>query len=111
MAAREAFSGHANRLSTLACDVASPTEVELVFAQMKTRHPSLNALVCWAGVLRLGSLEDMTAENFVVLKSTRVVPGMRAALPMMKAAAAESQLARIILLVVHRGTAKPSLVS
>ncbi len=100
-AAREALSSHANRLSTLVCDVASPAEVELIFAQIKLRHPSLNALVCCAGVLRLGSLEDMTVEDFdLVFNVNARGPWLcaRAALPLLRMAAAAGQVARSVLL-------------
>ena len=75
--ARDALSGSADRLVTLACDVASPAQVEAAFAQIGARHASINALICCAGVLRLGSLETMAIEENSTWSSLsiRAVPG------------------------------------
>src|ERR1035438_3981414 len=100
-AARETLSNHANRLTTLVCDVASPAQVEAVFAQIKSRYPSINALICCAGVLRLGSLENMPVEEFdLVFNVNTRGPWLcaRAALPLLRPAAAAGQAARIVLL-------------
>jgi NAD(P)-dependent dehydrogenase (short-subunit alcohol dehydrogenase family) len=100
-AARKALSNYADRLTTLVCDVASAAQVESVFAQIKARHPSINALICCAGVLRLGALENMPVEEFdLVFNVNTRGPWLcaRAALPLLKPAAAAGQVARIVLL-------------
>jgi NAD(P)-dependent dehydrogenase (short-subunit alcohol dehydrogenase family) len=100
-AARETLSNYADRLVTLVCDVASPARVESVFAQIKSRHSTINALICCAGVLRLGSLETMPVEEFdLVFNVNTRGPWLcaRAALPLLKPAAAAGQVARIVLL-------------
>jgi NAD(P)-dependent dehydrogenase (short-subunit alcohol dehydrogenase family) len=98
---REAFSDCADRLVTLACDVALPEQVEQVLAEIDSRHHAINALVCCAGILRLGSLENMPVEEFdqVFNVNTRG-PWLcaRAALPLLKRAAAADQVARIVFL-------------
>jgi 2,3-dihydro-2,3-dihydroxybenzoate dehydrogenase len=100
-AARETLSNYADRLTTLVCDVTSATQVESIFAQIKSRHPSINALICCAGVLRLGALESMAVEEFdLVFNVNTRGPWLcaRAALPLLKPAAAAGQAARIVLL-------------
>jgi NAD(P)-dependent dehydrogenase (short-subunit alcohol dehydrogenase family) len=97
-AAREALSNYADRLTTLVCDVASAAQVESVFAQIKSSHPSINALICCAGVLRLGALESMTVEEFDLVNTRGPWLCARAALPLLKPAAAGGQVARIVLL-------------
>jgi NAD(P)-dependent dehydrogenase (short-subunit alcohol dehydrogenase family) len=100
-AAREALAEYADRLTTLVCDVASAAQVETVFAQIKSRHPVINALICCAGVLRLGALETMPVEEFDLVFSVNTRgPWLcaRAALPLLKPAAAAGQAARIVLL-------------
>jgi NAD(P)-dependent dehydrogenase (short-subunit alcohol dehydrogenase family) len=101
VAAREILSNYADRLTTLVCDVASPAQVDSVFAQIKSRHSSINALICCAGVLRLGALESMAVEEFdLVFNVNTRGPWLcaRAALPLLKPAAAAGQAARIVLL-------------
>jgi NAD(P)-dependent dehydrogenase (short-subunit alcohol dehydrogenase family) len=100
-AARETLINHADRLTTLVCDVASAAQVESAFAQIKSRHSSINALICCAGVLRLGALESMAVEEFdLVFNVNTRGPWLcaRAALPLLKPAAAAGQAARIVLL-------------
>jgi NAD(P)-dependent dehydrogenase (short-subunit alcohol dehydrogenase family) len=100
-AAREALSENADRLVTLVCDVGSQAQVEAAFAQIRSRHASINALICCAGVLRLGSLETMAVEEFdLVFNINTRGPWLcaRAALPLLKPAAAAGQPARIVLL-------------
>jgi len=100
-AMRETLSNFADRLVTLACDVASPAQVESVFAQIESRHSGINALICCAGILRLGSLEDMPVEEFdMVFKVNTRGPWLcaRAALSPLKRAAASGQAARIVFL-------------
>ena len=100
-AMRETLSNCAERLVTLACDVASPVQVEQVFAEIESRHRAINALICCAGILRLGSLENMPVEEFdqVFNVNTRG-PWLcaRVALPPLKRAAAAGQVARIVFL-------------
>jgi NAD(P)-dependent dehydrogenase (short-subunit alcohol dehydrogenase family) len=100
-AAREALSDHADRLITLACDVTSPAKVETAFAQIGARHDNINALICCAGVLRLGALETMAVEEFDLVFSVNTRgPWLcaRAALPLLRPAAAAGEPARIVLL-------------
>ena len=100
-AAREALSENADRLVTLVCDVGSQAQVEAAFAQIRSRHASINALICCAGVLRLGSLETMAVEEFdLVFNINTRGPWLcaRAALPLLKPAAVAGQPARIVLL-------------
>jgi NAD(P)-dependent dehydrogenase (short-subunit alcohol dehydrogenase family) len=100
-AACETLSAHADRLVTLACDVTSSAQIETAFAQIKARHDNINALICCAGVLRLGALEIMAVEEFDLVFSVNTRgPWLcaRAALPLLRPAAAAGQPARIVLL-------------
>jgi len=100
-AARTSLSDGASRLTTMVCDVSSTAHVEKVFGQIKSTHPVINALICCAGILRLGALESMAVEEFdrVFSVNTRG-PWLcaRAALPLLKPAAAAGQAARIVFM-------------
>ena len=100
-AAHKAFAKYADRLVTLVCDVTSAQQVDAAFAQIKARSPTLNALICCAGVLRLGSLETMPIEAFDLVFSVNTRgPWLcaRAALPQLKGTASAGAPARIVLL-------------
>ena len=100
-ATRETLANYADRVATFPCDVASAPQVDAVFAQIKALYPSLNALICCAGVLRMGSLETMPIDDFdLVFNVNTRGPWLcaRAALPQLKETAAAGRPARIIVM-------------
>lgn len=85
----------------IACDVTDATRIATVFQEIGAAAAKLDALICCAGVLRVGPLEDMAVEDFdqVFAVNTR---GLwlcaRAALPLLRRAATKEAPARIVLL-------------
>jgi NAD(P)-dependent dehydrogenase (short-subunit alcohol dehydrogenase family) len=103
---RQEFSGVGERLSTELCDVASAQSVANAFTALGRRVPRLNGLVCSAGVLKIGALESMSVEEFDELFAVNVRGlwlSAREALPLLKRAGAEGELARIVLLASISG--------
>jgi NAD(P)-dependent dehydrogenase (short-subunit alcohol dehydrogenase family) len=74
----------------LACDVADAASVQTAFARVAARTARLDALICCAGILRIGPLADMAVEEFdrVFAVNTRGTwLCAKAAFPLLKAAA------------------------
>lgn len=90
------------QLLTRRCDVSSEDSVKEAFAALKTLH----ALVASAGVLRVGRLDDMAVADFDQLFAVNV-RGLwlcaRQAMPLLKAAAAKGERARIVNLASIAG--------
>jgi NAD(P)-dependent dehydrogenase (short-subunit alcohol dehydrogenase family) len=91
----------APNLTPLACDVADATSVTTAFERVAARAPKLDALICCAGVLRIGPLADMSVEEFdrVFAVNTRGTwLCAKAAFPLLKAAALLASPARVVFL-------------
>ena len=52
------------RFKPVVCDVADPNRVVAAFAEIAFAAGALDALICCAGVLRIGPLESMSVEDF-----------------------------------------------
>lgn len=52
------------RFEAVHCDVSDKRQVQAVFAELTSRHAALDALICCAGVLRVGPLDSMEVEDF-----------------------------------------------
>lgn len=93
-------------LETIACDVSSEASITAAFAQISQRHGRLNGLVCSAGILRVGGLDSMATEEFDALFSINVRGlwlSARAAMPLLKVAGADGELARVVFLASIAG--------
>jgi NAD(P)-dependent dehydrogenase (short-subunit alcohol dehydrogenase family) len=105
--AMQDLAGHGERFQALACDVASADSIKAAFKTIAQRYGRLNGLVCSAGVLRIGALESMSVEDFDQLFSVNV-RGLwltaREALPLLKVAGAEQDIARMVFLASIAGT-------
>jgi NAD(P)-dependent dehydrogenase (short-subunit alcohol dehydrogenase family) len=103
---RKDFGSHGDRLATLACDVTSAESVASAFLEIGRRFGRLNGLVCSAGVLRIGALDAMSVEDFDQLFAVNV-RGLwlcaREAMPLLKLAGAEGELARVVFLASISG--------
>jgi NAD(P)-dependent dehydrogenase (short-subunit alcohol dehydrogenase family) len=103
---RKTFAVHGGRLHTRTCDVTSPESVAGVFAEIGRTFGHLNGLVCSAGVLKIGRLESMPVEDFDTVFSVNV-RGLwlcaREAMPLLKTAAGEGELARVVFLASIAG--------
>jgi 2,3-dihydro-2,3-dihydroxybenzoate dehydrogenase len=103
---RKTFAAHGGRLHTRTCDVTSPESVAGTFAEIGRTFGHLNGLVCSAGVLKIGKLESMAVEDFDQVFSVNV-RGLwlcaREAMPLLKTAASEGELARVVFLASIAG--------
>jgi len=85
----------------LACDVCSADAVAGSMAAIGAKAGSINALICSAGVLRLGPLSEMSVEDYDLVFNVNV-RGLwlttREAMPMLRQAADAGELARVILM-------------
>jgi NAD(P)-dependent dehydrogenase (short-subunit alcohol dehydrogenase family) len=85
----------------IVCDVADANRVVAAFADIGFASGSLDALICCAGILRIGPLETMSVEDFdkVFAINTRGTwLCVREALPLLRKAATAASPARIVLL-------------
>jgi NAD(P)-dependent dehydrogenase (short-subunit alcohol dehydrogenase family) len=85
----------------IACDVADANRVVAAFADIGFASASLDALICCAGILRIGPLETMSVEDFdrVFAVNTRGTwLCTREALKLLRKAATPEHPSRIVLL-------------
>ena len=105
-ALRRELAASGDRLITQVCDVASVESVAGAFREIGRRFGRLNGLVCSAGVLRIGTLDAMSVEDFDQLFAVNV-RGLwlcaREAMPLLKIAGAEGELARVVFLASISG--------
>jgi NAD(P)-dependent dehydrogenase (short-subunit alcohol dehydrogenase family) len=95
------FAPWQDRFRPIQCDVADATRVTAAFADIGFATPALNALVCCAGVLRTGLMENMTVEDFdlVLNVNTRgTFLCAQQALPLLRKAATQENPSRVVLL-------------
>jgi NAD(P)-dependent dehydrogenase (short-subunit alcohol dehydrogenase family) len=88
-------------VTPLICDVADAASVTTAFERVAARAPRLDALICCAGILRIGPMAEMAVEEFdrVFAINTRGTwLCAKAAFPLLKAAARPEQPARVVLL-------------
>jgi NAD(P)-dependent dehydrogenase (short-subunit alcohol dehydrogenase family) len=99
-AALRATSNDAN-FKPVVCDVADPNRVVAAFADIGFAAGSLDALICCAGILRIGPLETMSVDDFdrVFAVNTRGTwLCAREALPLLRKTATAEHPSRIVLL-------------
>ena len=105
-ALRKDLAAPADRLHVQVCDVTSVESVTSAFGDIGRRFGRLNGLVCSAGVLRIGALDAMAVEDFDQLFAVNV-RGLwlcaREAMPLLKLAGAEGELARVVFLASISG--------
>src|SRR5665213_4606391 len=95
------FAAFQDRFKPVLCDVADAARVVAAFAEIFLVTQSLNALICCAGVLRTGLMENMTVEDFdlVLNVNTRgTFLCAQQALPLLRRAATPDNPSRVILL-------------
>ncbi len=89
------------RFRPIVCNVASADQVVAAFTTIGSMAPRLDALICCAGILRIGPLETMSVDDFdqVFAVNTRGTwLCAREALPLLREQATPEQPSRIILL-------------
>ena len=105
-AVRADLSAFGDRVHVLNCDVTSVESVTSAFREIGRRFGRLNGLVCSAGVLKIGTLDSMAVEEFDQLFAVNVRGlwlSAREAMPLLKAAGAEGELARVVFLASISG--------
>jgi NAD(P)-dependent dehydrogenase (short-subunit alcohol dehydrogenase family) len=98
---RQGFAAYQDRFKPIVCDVADAARVAAAFAEIGRATPSLDALVCCAGVLRSGLMEAMSVEDFdlVLTVNTRGTwLCAKEALPLLRKAAGPDSPSRVVLL-------------
>lgn len=89
----------AGTFTPLLCDVADAASVERTFARIAETTDTLNALICCAGILRVGALETMPTEVFDAVFAVNVRGPWLCAkygLPLLERAANPSNPSRVI---------------
>jgi NAD(P)-dependent dehydrogenase (short-subunit alcohol dehydrogenase family) len=103
---RKDYCAFGDRLNTQVCDVASAEGIASAFQSIGRRYGRLNGLVCSAGLLKIGALDAMSVEDFDQLFSVNV-RGLwlcaREAMPFLKLAGADGDLARVVFLASISG--------
>lgn len=103
---RKDFASYGERLETEVCDVTSEASIKAAFAGLGKRHGRLNGLVCSAGILRIGTLDQMPVEDFDALFNVNVRGlwlSAKEAMPLLKTAGGNGELARVVFLASISG--------
>ncbi len=103
---REEFGIYGTRLDTVVADVTSEASLEKAFAEITKRHGHLNGFVASAGLLRTGPLDSMPVNEWDDLFAVNVRGvwlSTKHAMPLLKAAAAKGQAARVVFLASISG--------
>lgn len=90
-----------DRLVTKKCDVADPQSVASAFADVLGSTDKLDALLCSAGILRIGPVATMSVEDFDALFDVNTRGPwlcMRAAFPALQRAASPEHPARVVMI-------------
>jgi NAD(P)-dependent dehydrogenase (short-subunit alcohol dehydrogenase family) len=85
----------------VACDIANADAISAAFREIGAATGKLDALICCAGVLRIGALESMSVEDYDLVFNINTRGTWlcaRAALPLLRKAATAENPARIVLL-------------
>ena len=105
-ALKKDFAGYGDRVETEVCDVKSEAGIKAAMAAIGKRHGKLNGLVCSAGLLRIGSLDAMPADDFDDLFAVNVRGlwlAAKEAMPLLKAAGSKGEPARVVFLASISG--------
>lgn len=100
LAAQARALGAGDRLRTLTCDVASAESTAAAFAAVARDTPRLDALVCSAGILRVGAMEEATTQDVDAMFDVNVKGPwlcVRAALPMLRHGASTEKPSRVVI--------------
>lgn len=87
------------RFTSLRCDVTDPNSVKAALAAVGKEIKHLDALICSAGVLRIGSLEDHTPEQVDLMLGVHVKGPwnmVRESLPLLREGSTVADPARVV---------------
>jgi 3-oxoacyl-[acyl-carrier protein] reductase len=102
----EALDQHArtldasSRLRYLKCDVSRPESVKAAFERIGTDCDKLDALICSAGIIRIGSLEEQAIEDVDIMIGVNVKGPwlcVRAALPLLRKDSSTAAPSRVVI--------------
>jgi NAD(P)-dependent dehydrogenase (short-subunit alcohol dehydrogenase family) len=102
----EEFAGYGGRLETAVADVTSEASLAAAMDGIRARHGRLNGFVASAGLLRTGPLDEMPVAEFDDLFAVNVRGlwlSTKLAMPLLKAAGAKGELARVVFLASISG--------
>lgn len=83
------------------CDVSRPDSIAAAFSAIREGTRKLDALVCSAGIVRLGSMEEQSLEDVDLMLSVNVRGPwltVRAALPLLREQASVNDPSRVVIL-------------
>ena len=83
------------------CDLREAKTVAAIMRGIQENAPKINALICSAGVLKLGRLAEMSVQDFDLVLNVNVRGlwlACREAMPMLKTATEAGEIGRIILM-------------
>jgi NAD(P)-dependent dehydrogenase (short-subunit alcohol dehydrogenase family) len=95
------FAAFQERFKPMRCDVTDATRVVAAFAEIGAATPSINALICCAGILRSGLMEAMPVEEFDLVLNVNTRGTWlcaKEALPLLRRAARPEDPSRVVLL-------------
>ncbi len=100
LAAHALALGAGDRLRFHECDVTSADSTRTAFEALTRETSRLDALVCSAGILRVGSMEEATEADLDLMLDVNVKGpwlGIRAALPLLRTGANTSTPSRVVI--------------
>lgn len=89
-----------SRLRYLKCDVSRPESVTAAFERISTDCEKLDALICSAGIIRIGSLEEQAIEDVDIMIGVNVKGPwlcVRAALPLLRKDSSTAAPSRVVI--------------
>lgn len=99
--AADAFGDGRDRYHCVACDVASATSTARAFAEVARSTARLDALICSAGAIRIGALEENTPDDVDLMLSVNVKGPwlcVRSALPLLRSGATPAEPNRVVII-------------
>lgn len=97
---RQELADCRSRYSFLRCDIGNSHDVHVVFESLASTLPKLDALICSAGVVRFGALEEHESEELDLMFDVNVKGPwacIRSALPMLRNGSTTQSPARVIV--------------
>lgn len=92
--------GAGSRLRCRQCDVSEAASVAAAFEAIGGEYPKVDALICSAGVVRIGSLEEHTPEDVDLILGVNVKGpwlSVRAAAPLLRQGSSVDDPARVVI--------------
>ena len=105
-ALKQEFASYGAKLDTQVADVTSEASLAAAFEAVGKRHGRLNGFVASAGLLRTGPLDSMPVNEWDDLFAVNVRGvwlATKLAMPLLKAAAAKGEAARVVFLASISG--------